>query len=297
MYKINPICEDGNPLSLSTDGQLRVVFIGVGSAFCKRKRQSNILIIQGDHHVLVDCGTQGPLALNDIGLSVLDVRCYLPTHSHADHVGGFEEVMLMNRYSPDNNGRGLPQLIILRDYQDLLWSKSLSGGAEFCEANQGRTLQITDFFDVLRPKTQQIHGRKVWVYQHGPMEIMIMRTRHFPDTAVSVDESQWCSGVFINRRVWISGDTMFDQEYPQRFAEDAEVMFHDCQLFNGGVHASYEELMTLPADIRKKMFLYHFGDNWDQINTWVKPDNPFSGEPQKDGFLGWAQQQMAYDFK
>ncbi len=297
MYKINPICEDGKPLSLSTDGQLRVVFIGVGSAFCKRKRQSNILIIQGDHHVLVDCGTQGPLALNDIGLSVLDVRCYLPTHSHADHVGGFEEVMLMNRYTPDGKNRGLPQLIILRDYQDLLWSKSLSGGAEFCEANQGRTLQITDFFDVLRPKTQQIHGRKVWVYQHGPMEIMIMRTRHFPDTAISVDESQWCSGVFINRRVWISGDTMYDQEYPQRFAEDAEIMFHDCQLFNGGVHASYEELMSLPPDIRKKMFLYHFGDNWDQINTWVKPDDSFSGDPQKDGFLGWAQQQIAYDFK
>ncbi len=296
MYEIKPICEDGKPLSLSTDGQLRVVFIGVGSAFCKRKRQSNILIIQGDHHVLVDCGTQGPLALNDIGLSVLDVRCYLPTHSHADHVGGFEEIMLMNRYTPDTNGRGLPQLIILRDYQDLLWSKSLSGGAEFCEANQGRTLQITDFFDVLRPRTQQIHGRKVWVYQHGPMEIMIMRTRHFPDTAVSVDESQWCSGVFINRRVWISGDTMFDQEYPQRFAEDAEVMFHDCQLFHGGVHASYQELMTLPEDIRKKMFLYHFGDNWDQINTWVKPDDSFSGDPQKDGFLGWAQQQIAYDF-
>lgn len=296
MYEIKPICEDGKPLSLSTDGQLRVVFIGVGSAFCKRKRQSNILIIQGDHHVLVDCGTQGPLALNDIGLSVLDVRCYLPTHSHADHVGGFEEIMLMNRYTPDTTGRGLPQLIILRDYQDLLWSKSLSGGAEFCEANQGRTLQITDFFDVLRPRTQQIHGRKVWVYQHGPMEIMIMRTRHFPDTAVSVDESQWCSGVFINRRVWISGDTMFDQEYPQRFAEDAEVMFHDCQLFYGGVHASYQELMTLPEDIRKKMFLYHFGDNWDQINTWVKPDDSFSGDPQKDGFLGWAQQQIAYDF-
>ena len=296
MFKINPICEDGNPLPLTTDGNLRVVFIGVGSAFCKRKRQSNILIIQGDHHVLVDCGTQGPLALNDIGLSVLDVRCYLPTHSHADHVGGFEEVMLMNRYTPDPETRGLPQLIILRDYQDILWSKSLSGGAEFCEANQGRTLQITDFFDILRPKTQQIHGRKVWVYQHGPMEIMIMRTRHFPDTAVSVDESQWCSGVFINRRVWISGDTMFDPEYPQRFAEDAEVMFHDCQLFQGGVHASYQELMTLPTDIREKIFLYHFGDNWDQIHTWVREGDKFSGDPAKDGFLGWAQQQVAYDF-
>ena len=73
---------------LTTDGALRIVFIGTGSAFAKRRRQSNMLVIQGDHHVLIDCGTQGPLALNDLGLSVLDVRCYLPTHSHADHIGG-----------------------------------------------------------------------------------------------------------------------------------------------------------------------------------------------------------------
>lgn len=295
MYKINTINTNKEPLPLKTDGHLRVVFIGVGSAFAKRRRQSNMLLIQGDHHVLIDCGTQGPLALNDIGLSVLDVQCYLPTHSHADHVGGFEEIMLMNRYSP-TNGNGSPKLIILRDYQDLLWSKSLSGGSEFCEVNQGRSLQITDFFEVLRPKTQQVHGRKVWVYQHGPMEIMIMRTRHFPDSAISVDESQWCSGVFLNRRVWISGDTMFDQEYPERFYEDAEIMFHDCQLFQGGVHASYHELMTLKPEIRKKMFLYHYGDNWDQLKTWVKPSDPFSGDPVKDGFLGWAEQQVAYDF-
>ena len=96
MYEVNEICKNGTPLSLNTEGQLRVVFIGTGSAFAKRRRQSNMLIIQGDHHVLIDCGTQGPLALNDVGLSVLKVRCQLPTHSHADHIGGFEEVALMN---------------------------------------------------------------------------------------------------------------------------------------------------------------------------------------------------------
>ena len=88
MYEVKEICRNGESLPLTTDGNLRVVFIGTGSAFAKRRRQSNILIIQGKHHVLIDCGTQGPLALNDLGLSVLDVRCYLPTHSHADHIGG-----------------------------------------------------------------------------------------------------------------------------------------------------------------------------------------------------------------
>lgn len=294
MFTVNKICQDGKPLPLTTsNGKLRVVFIGVGSAFSKAHRQSNILLIQGDYHILVDCGTQGPLALNDIGLSVLKVRCYLPTHSHADHVGGMEEVALMNRYTP-NAGR--PKMVILRDYQDLLWSKTLSGGAEFCEANQGKSLQITDFFDILRPKAIEVDGRKFWVYKHGPIELMIMRTRHFPDTAISVDESQWCCGVFINHRVWISGDTMFDREYPLRFHKEAEIMFHDCQLFKGGVHSSYHELMTLPPEVRAKTMLYHYNDNWNQTATWVKPTDSFTGDPKKDGFMGWTDQQVAYDF-
>jgi hypothetical protein len=145
-------------------------------------------------------------------------------------------------------------MIILRDYQDILWTKSLSGGCEYCEANQGRPLQLTDFFNILRPQNIEIEGRKFWAYKHGPIELVIMRTRHFPDTAISVDESQWCSGVFINRKVWISGDTMFDADYPIRFGRLAEVMFHDTQLFFGGVHASYQELITLPEDVRAKMF-------------------------------------------
>ena len=294
MYEINKICSDGKPLELTTDGHLRVVFIGTGSAFTKRKRQSNMLIIMGDHHILIDCGTQGPLALDDMGLSVTDVNCYLPTHSHADHIGGFEEIALVNRYISKPPQK--PKIVILRDYQDLLWSKSLAGGSEFCESNQGRPLQLSDFFEVLRPETTQILGRKFWSYQHGPINLTLMRTRHFPDTAVSVDESQWCCGVMINHRVWISGDTMFDKSYPLRFAEMSEIMFHDCQMFKGGVHSSYEELMTLPADVRAKMHLYHYNDNWDQPETWVNESDNFTGEPAKDGFADWTQQQVAYDF-
>lgn len=293
MHKITEVNNNGKPLKLkTTDGNLRIVFIGVGSAFAKRNRQSNMLIIQGDHHILVDCGTQGPLALDDLGLKVLDVNCYLPTHSHADHIGGYEEIMLMNRYMHSHK----PELIILRDYQDLLWTKSLSGGSEYSEVNQGQSLQLSDFFEVRRPKVTEVDGRKAWIYQHGPIEIIIMRTRHFPNTAESVDESQWCSGVYINRRVWISGDTMFDYKYPLRYYKNSEVMFHDCQLYTGGIHASYEELLTLPDEIRSKMFLYHYGDEWDQPEIWVKKSDKFTGDPVKDGFLGWTRPQVGYDF-
>lgn len=89
---------------------------------------------------------------------------------------------------------------------------------------------------------------------------------------------------------------MFEPEYPLKYAKIAELMFHDCQLFQGGIHASYNELMTLPESVRQKMFLYHYGDNWDQPASWVKKTDGFTGNPVEDGFLGWAEQQMAYDF-
>ena len=90
---------------------------------------------------------------------------------------------------------------------------------------------------------------------------------------------------------------MFDADYPIRFSKMAEVMFHDTQLFFGGVHASYHELNTLPDDVKSKMYLYHYGDNWDQPETWAQGATDFTGEPAKDGFLGWAEQNVAYDFK
>jgi len=73
-------------------------FIGAGNAFTKKFYQNNALIVKGQDHVLIDCGTRTPEALATLGLSVMDVHTYLITHSHADHIGGLEEVMLINRY-------------------------------------------------------------------------------------------------------------------------------------------------------------------------------------------------------
>ena len=82
------------PLKLESPGGLRLCFIGAGSAFTKKFYQNNLLILKGGDHLLVDCGTRAPEALARLGLSVTQVRNYLITHSHADHVGGLEEVKI-----------------------------------------------------------------------------------------------------------------------------------------------------------------------------------------------------------
>jgi hypothetical protein len=47
-------------LTLTNDGQLSFFFVGVGSAFSKRHYQTNLLIVKGDDHLMVDCGTKTP---------------------------------------------------------------------------------------------------------------------------------------------------------------------------------------------------------------------------------------------
>ena len=87
-----------NALSLENNGELALFFLGTGSAFSKGNYQTNLLIIKGKDHVLVDCGTNCPVAMFSYKSSITSIRNILVTHSHADHIGGLEEAGLMGRY-------------------------------------------------------------------------------------------------------------------------------------------------------------------------------------------------------
>jgi len=64
-----------------------------------------------------------------------------------------------------------------------------------------------------------------------------------------------------------------------------DAVFHDVQLFSPGpVHATYDELKSLPEDLRKKMWLTHYGDSFDKFN------------PVQDGFRGFAEPWKIYEF-
>jgi ribonuclease BN (tRNA processing enzyme) len=271
--------------ALENQGQLSLRFIGTGSAFTKKFYQTNLLVVKGQDHVLIDCGTRTPEALSRLGLSVLKVRNYLITHSHADHIGGLEEVMLMNRYV----GKTRPAMIAPAKYRRYLWDKSLKGGAAYNERVNGKWLGFSDFWDTLDPVPVPGADRELSELQLGSIKLAMFRTRHIPDSAPTWRTCAPSYGVVIDDSILFTGDTRFDPGL-LAFLEaryKLKAIFHDCQFFDGGVHASINELRNLPGETKARMWLVHYGDAVEAQADTIR----------NYGFAGFARQWEPYEYQ
>jgi ribonuclease BN (tRNA processing enzyme) len=266
---------------------LTLTFLGVGSAFAKRNFQSNVLIEAWerapddqeapDDSLLVDFGATGPLALYHLmqrpgfGYLCRDGKINYPaikrvciTHTHADHIGGLEELAIINAYvfsRGQRDGSRKPGMISSHDILPRLWEHSLKGGLG---AMAGRYVRLEDYFD---PVSLQ-PGRP----GHDDFSMLgHYRLRLFPTDHIQVQRPyDWPScGLFIQdartqQAAFFSGDTRFDAA-AYRMMEQAHICFHDTQLTeqDNPVHALLSELRTLPEALRRKTWLYHYGDEWD----------------------------------
>ena len=275
----------GRPLSLTNDGQLSLFFVGVGGAFSKRHYQTNLLIVKGQDHLLVDCGTKTPQAFHELGLPIAHVKNFFLTHSHADHVGGLEEVMLIARYGTQVR----PNVWITEAYQNALWDMSLRGGGAFNEENNGRNLTFGDMWQIHRPHWLSGMPRETYEFEVGSIRLKAFRTMHIPGNAASWEDSFWSTGLLIDDRILFSGDTKYDPELVSQFTDrfPVETIIHDCQFFPpGGVHASIDELVHLPEKWKAKTLLVHYGDDWEKHMEKV----------ESGGFAGLVRQWTHYDF-
>lgn len=283
MTKPEKIYLHNEKLKLSNEGFLSLFFLGVGSAFSKKHYQTNLLIIKGGSSILVDCGTGCSLAFHRYGSSITEVENLLITHSHADHIGGLEEVALMGRYFK----RRKPKMIVTEEYRDTLWESSLKGGCAYNERHDGKYLTFDALFELHHPTLISSTPRPLYNYDLNDLNIKLFRTMHIPDSASSWEDSFFSYGLLIDERIIFTSDTRYDPELIHFLLErypGIEYIFHDCQLFTGGVHASYEELQNFPREIRKMMFLSHYGDNFHNFH------------PRSQHFAGFARQGCYYKF-
>lgn len=270
-------------INLTNNGKLQIFFIGTGSAFNKVDFQNNLLVIKGQDHVLIDCGTLFSYALKTYNTPLTKIRTILPTHSHSDHIGGLEEVAYTNFYAT----RQKPSLIVPDFYKKTLWEKSLAGACSYGEEKGiDNFFTFDDYFKQICPVELKNTPRPVYEANAGSINLKLVRTRHILCPNADWNKIFYSVGVLIDDRIFFSGDTKFDRPMLDWIEQTykPECIFHECIFFESPVHSSYDELLTIPKEMRKKMFLCHYGENHREFL------------PQDDGFAGFAERGLYYTF-
>ena len=252
------ISEIDGKLSLKRESGLSVFFVGVGSAFSRLHNNTNILIIKGNDHLLVDCGVSCKTALREHGLELIDVENFFISHSHADHIGNLEEVALMNHYVKQRK----PNLIITDEYKRKLWNESLKGGLAYSSEGDKKMMSFEDYFTQIKPtkikslKLKDKTLRPLYSANIGKIDIKIFRTLHIPENETNWRKSMISYGILIDERLLFTLDSKFDPDLLEKLLDtypSVECIFHDCQIRNGDVHAWYEDLKTLDPKTKQKM--------------------------------------------
>jgi ribonuclease BN (tRNA processing enzyme) len=268
---------------------MKLTFAGVGSAFTdQRYYQSNMVITaQSGKRLLIDCGSDARFSLAELGATNKNIGEWIDgvyiSHLHADHIGGLEWLGFCTYFNPK---APKPKLFIVDALIDELWD-SLKGGMR---SHEGKVLRLDSFFEVHAiPINNQFDWEDIWftpvqtVHIMDGFRIVPSYGLMFYEFTAPPDAASWT----MRERgpiAFLTTDTQFCPRQIERFYDMAEIVFHDAETSDhkSGVHAHYYDLCTLPAEQKKKMWLYHYGPDPKQ-------------KPEEDGFMGFVKKGQTFE--
>lgn len=245
--------------------------------------QSNFLIElpQLDGKILrivIDFGGDVRHALQNIGLTINDIDIWYCSHPHQDHIGGIEGVALSTFFNPGFRkeklafleGKPISMVVdtkplpdnckpVLMAHEDVLkdvWPAARPG-LETLEGIENVSLET--YFKVA-PLTKDSaiefkDGDRIWIMK--PIRSLhVVNDRDFMNSWGLTFEEKGGT-----HRIYFPTDSQFMSPKQIRTTYNkSTVIYQDCETspFPSDVHAHINDLRTLPADIKKKMLLYHY---------------------------------------
>ena len=251
---------------------MQLKFLGVSAAFAvgKDKFNSNMLITSDSgKNLLIDCGSDARHSLHRQNLTHSDIDAVYISHLHADHVGGLEWLGY-TKYFIDKD---IPDLYLSHELSTKLWKNVLSGGMSTIENQEAR---LETYF--------KVHALQKPSFVWEGYNFELIKVLHSINNGHLVP----CFGLLITvckYKIFITTDTRFQQDYLMPAYLAADIIFQDCETSQVAScqHARYDELRTLPAPIKSKMWLY---DYLTSAELDVKGD----------GFLGFVEVGRSFTF-
>lgn len=235
--------------------------LGVGHSESLAHWNNNAMIEVANRRLLIDAGYTIKFALRDQGLTLADVHAIFITHVHADHCFGLERLAYECRFKYGFK----PTLYLPPGVYEELWDQTLKG--VLGQVGEGPA-ELADYFDVVLLDDKP--------FQFGGVNIEFFQNQHTP--------TKPSYGLMINERLLFSGDTRAIPEVLNRYTP--EVILHDATLADWNpVHASLQELCeNYPENIRRRMYLMSYEDEYEQQRERVEQD-----------FAGFATQGQEFE--
>ena len=231
-----------------------IIPIGVNEAFSCEGFQTNFIVESRKQTLLVDCGSTASRALAHCERALVDIDSVYISHMHLDHVGGLPELGLQ-RYLA---GRDRPRIFIQQSLVRPLWENFLSGllSRYVDKSGKSRVARAETFFEFVPISfTANESDRDTAINDLRIRPVQVMHIQGAPSY-----------GLIVNDTVFLTTDTVFMpdllEEISNRFGVQA--IFHDCSFRQNQkfLHTTYEELCTLPEDLKQLLILTHYESDY-----------------------------------
>ncbi len=238
----------------------RFVCLGCGDAFSELWYSSCLAIQASGRTLLIDCPHPIRKILREsagaagVSLDLDRIDGVILTHLHADHASGIEGFAFYAYYLL---GRRIP-LLAHPLVSGPLWEERLEmtmGEADgrFPGDPNARTVDLGHYLELRALSIRE-------PVRLGPFSIECRPTIHpIPTFALRIKAD--------GRTLGYSGDTSFDPSLIDWLAP-SDLIVHET---NRGIHTAYEALAGLPSELRSRMRLIHYPDDFRLDESVIEP--------------------------
>jgi phosphoribosyl 1,2-cyclic phosphodiesterase len=225
---------------------MKITFFGTGSAFNHDYGNNAALLEFSNTNLLLDCGYSVPRYLEE-KIKIGNINNIWVSHMHADHIGGLEEIAFKNKFM--YGGKKANLIVHEYMYQDLINWLQLT----LKWTTKGVTT-VDDYFNVVKMNSDTVFGLE-------DEEFMMVKVGHI---------GMMPAFMLIGRNFVYTGDCKF-VDWTKANLEKINYIFQDTQLATYGddVHTTLDQLLTLPLEIRKKIYCMHYGSNIDEMQDKI----------------------------
>lgn len=249
---------------------MKIKFLGHGGAFATSEEgNSNAVVTINGKNLLIDFGVVSNYVWREEwGKSFNDIDAMCITHVHLDHC--CLETFLFHRYFLPITDKQFqivkPKLFAAPPVITELWEHLKPSMGLY----RNEVLHLTNFVDC--------HACSSFDFER--VNFKLVRNEHIKSSFGRKD----AYGLFFilnGIKVYWSSDSA---NINIKYIEAADLVFHDCETLKqrSNVHAHYLSLRKLPGDLKKKMWLMHYGKN--------------NLKPQSDGFAGFVVKNQEFQF-